>query len=95
MVESVNKTIAISTIMAVTMILAIGYLVPQIAATEVSSHGSPPPLYLEDQNACAQEKGKFCNVVIDINRSGTCDEGDKTIQMPKRVAETLPPCSLY
>ena len=85
-----KKIVAISTIVAVTMILTIGYLVPQIAAIDSSSHKIP--LYLDDGQKCSAAVGGFCTVVVDIDRSGFCEVDDPRIQMPARVAETLPFC---
>ena len=82
-----NKTLAISVIVVVTMMLTMGYLVPQIAATDNPSHKSP--LYLE---SCGRSTTDPCTVVVDVNRNGQCDQEDRRIQLPARVATTLPNC---
>jgi len=94
MVNSMKKIVAISTIVAVTMMLTMGYLVPQIAATDNSSHKKP--LYLDVTDPpCSASVDKFCTVIVDTNRDGVCDADEPRVQMPARIAETLPPCAAY
>jgi len=87
-----KKIVAISTIVAVTMILTIGYLVPQIAATHDPSHISP--LYQVGVCIIGDPGRGLCGVIVDVNRNGFCDPDEPLLLLPGRVAVNFPQCIL-
>ena len=94
-----NKTLAITIIALVAVIMGMGAIAPALAQPDIQAdgnrrgHDSGTPLKWNPDTCTRSPSGTVCVVWIDVDRNG-CDRGDKTILMPLKAirAMGMPTC---